>query len=191
MEPRYKKADARKLARPYAKAAFELAARKGTTADWEKKLGLLAEALEAQDQNALLHNPRLRPDKLKEIMAPVLDKLDMDGEQKNLVNLLIDNQKLGLLRDVFNAFVDRRKQVEKVQDVTVVSAIALTEMQVDKIKDMLKQKYGITPEMKLEVDVSLIGGVRIIMGDTVIDNSIKGQLERMEAHLKGPQNPKF
>jgi F-type H+-transporting ATPase subunit delta len=190
MEPRYTKAEARKLARPYARAAFEIAARKGATADWEKKLGLLAQAMAAEDTAPLLHNPRLRPDDIKTIMAPVLDKLDMDGEQRKLVNLLIDNQKLSLLRDVFNDFVARRKQSENVKDVTIISAFELSDLQVDKIKDMLERKYNVKTEARLEVDPSLIGGVRIIMGDLVIDRSLKGELERMSKHLKKPQGPR-
>lgn len=187
MEPRYTKADARKLARPYAKAAFDLAARKGNTADWEEKLGLLSRAMTAEDTDALLHNPRLRPEDIKRAMAPVLDKLEMDPEQRNLVNLLIDNQKLSLLSDVFNDFVSRRKQSQNIQDVTIVSAFPLSELQVEKIETMLKNKYGVTPSTTLEVDPALIGGIRIVMGDTVIDRSLKGELERMGKHLrKGP-----
>lgn len=188
MEPRYTKTDAKKIARPYAKAAFDIAARKGTAQDWEEKLGLLSEALTKKEADALLHNPRLAPDDVKKALAPALDKLGMDAEQRAFVNLLIDNQRLSLLSHVFNEFASRRKRAANVQDVTIISAFPLTPAQVEKIETSLKNKYGITPSTTVEIDPALIGGVRIVMGDTVIDRSIKGDLERMGKHLKdGPR----
>lgn len=195
MEPRPDKKTAKKNASPFAKAAYEVARDEAELDDWQLKLEQLSQVLEDPELKKLPHDPRLSQEKLKAIMSDVMDELEATPSQRNLVNLMIKEKKLSLMPWVFKGFVQERKKAEAAArnelpaDVTIVSATELTAQQVDNLKVMLKKRFNTSAEPELQVDPDLIGGIKLIIGDRVYDQTIKGQLERMKDHLNKPPAP--
>lgn len=186
MEPKPRKDTAKRQARPFAQAAFEIAAENFCIEAWEEKLELLAEVIRHPDIEKILRDPRIGTEDLKKIMAPVCDKLEFDPEQRNLVNMLIDKKKLSLAPWIFESFVEERKKAQGVEDVTVYSAAPLTAKQADTLTRTLQDKFNIKATPDFRVDPDLIGGLKIVIGDKVIDQSTKGYLERLRKHLQKP-----
>lgn len=186
MEPKPRRQTAAAQARPYAKAAYDLARDSYSVAEWEEKLEILAEVAKHPDIERLLRNPRLDPEGLKLILAPVFDKLELNDTQRLFVNQLIEDKKLSLAPWIFEAYVKHRKKEEGIEDVMVWSAIPLTPEQQDNLTGTLRKKFNIKAEPQFKTDPDLIGGVKIQIGDKVIDQSTKGYLERLRKHLKGP-----
>jgi F-type H+-transporting ATPase subunit delta len=192
MEPRPDKKTAKKLASPFAKAAYDVARDEAELDDWEIKLSDLAQIFQDPELKGMPHDPRLNQDKLKSIMGKVMDELDASASQRRFINLLITEKKLSLLPWIYKGFVQERKKAEAAVkgelpvEVTIVSAAALTPLQVDNLKGMLKKRFNTSAEPELKVDPDLIGGIKLIIGDRVYDQSVKGQLARMRKHLKGP-----
>lgn len=186
MEPRPSKLTAAREAAPYALAAFRLAQDSLSVEDWEDKLHVLGEVVKHPDIEKILRDPRFSPDQLVDIMGTVMDKLEMNQEQREFTKILIENKKLSLAPWVFEGFVKERKKAEGIVDVTIISAFPLSGDQVGNLTEALNKKFNIKAAPVTEVDPSLIGGVKIIIGDKVIDQSTKGHLERMRRHLNKP-----
>ncbi|MDE1153398.1 MAG: F0F1 ATP synthase subunit delta [Micavibrio sp.] len=188
MEAKPNKQTAARKAAPYALAAFDLARDSMSIPDWQEKLEILSEVIKLPDLERILRDPRLSPEDLVKIMQPVCEKIGMNEEQHAFVNILIEEKSLSLAPWVFDGYVKERKKFEGITDVTIISAFELTPQQVDRLSSSISKKFNIKAEPQLKVDPELIGGVKIIVGDTVIDQSVKGSLERMKRHL-GNNNP--
>lgn len=190
MEPRPNKKTAAKDAQPYARASFKYAQKNGCVEEWEQMFLVLAEMLRDPELKDMPHDPRLNDARLKSIMSDVLDEIGATQEQRNLVNLLVRDKKLSLLPWIHEGFVQERKRAEGMLDVTVWSAQPLTPAQADNLKATLKSRFNAKAEPAMKVDPELIGGLRIEIGDRVYDQTVKGQLERLQRQLKkGPDAP--
>jgi F-type H+-transporting ATPase subunit delta len=109
------------------------------------------------------------------------DKLD--EQQKNLVKLMAENGRLSIMPDVRDQFEVARAKAENKVEAEVVSAFELTAQQTDELVNTLKNKLGCDVTLTTTVDESLIGGVVIKAGDTIIDASMKSQLDSLALSL--------
>jgi F-type H+-transporting ATPase subunit delta len=156
------------------------------------KLSELAQIFQDPELKNLPHDPRLSQEKLKTIMGKVMDELDASASQRRFVDLLIKEKKLSLLPWIQKGFVQERNKADAAvkgelpAEVTIVSAVALTTQQLDNLKGMLKKRFNTSAEPELKVDPDLLGGIKLIIGGRVYDQSVKGQLDRLRKHLKGP-----
>jgi F-type H+-transporting ATPase subunit delta len=169
-------------ARPYARAVFDLATESGTVANWSDALSLMAAvATDAAMQDAL-DDPQLGNTQKGELMLKVIaDKLDQ--KQQNLLKLMAENGRLRALPEVLQQFDTFRAEAEGKIEAEVISAFDLTPEQEQAITDMLKSKLGRDVSITISTDESLIGGVVIKAGDTIIDGSMKSQLESLALTL--------
>lgn len=171
------------IARPYAEALFKLAQEKKTLSSWSDMLSSMSAVVEQEQIKALIDNPQIPSVKLHEIILAVLGKkLTDDGER--LVSLLIENSRLTILPDLKALYDQLRAQYESVLDAEIESAFSLESSQVNKLIAMLESKFNKKVNAQVRVNSDLIGGVRISIGDQVIDSSVNGKLKAMAAALK-------
>ena len=97
--------------------------------------------------------------------------------------MLADNRRLALLPEIAGLYEQLRADAERVLKATVTSAAEMPAAELDAIKASLKRRFGRDVEVETAVDASLIGGAVIDAGDVVIDGSLKGKLERLQAAL--------
>jgi F-type H+-transporting ATPase subunit delta len=109
------------------------------------------------------------------------DKLN--PQQQNLVRLMAENGRLRALPEVAHQFEIYRAEAEGKVEAEVISAFALTSEQEQAITETLKSKLGRDVSITTSTDESLIGGVVIKAGDTIIDGSMKSQLESLAISL--------
>jgi len=170
------------LARPYARAAFELASSSGSTlGDWARKLAFAAQAAADPQVRALFGNPRVTPPELASLFLP-------EGEPTNstfaeFVNLLADNQRLHVLPEITALFEQRKREAEKILQVRVRTAAPIDAGETAKLTDALKRRFGRDIELEQTVDPTVLGGAVIDAGDVVIDGSVRGRLHQLEAAL--------
>lgn len=169
-------------ARPYANAVYDLASETGTIKSWGDALGNLVALTANDDMSSLLSSPELGKKKKGELIIKVLgDKLS--EQQKNLVKLMAENGRLGLMSDVLEQFEIARAKAENKLEADVVSAYELTDAQKSELVNTLKNKLGCDVTLNVSVDDSLIAGVVIKAGDTIIDASMKSQLDSLALSL--------
>ncbi len=170
------------LARPYANAAFDLAKADSALDAWSRMLALLGAAAQSDTVQQLLESPDLE-DGAKATRLSELFREELNDRGKRFLQVLADNKRLPLLPEIAEQFEERRAEEEQVLDVEVVSAHPLTDAQSDKLKQALATKFGRTVVMSSRTDNSLIGGAIIRAGDTVIDGSLQGKLEKLKETL--------
>ena len=167
------------LARPYARAAFALARDAGKLAGWSDALGFAARVAADPRAAALLGHPRLARDEAVALLAPE----GVDSAFADFLGLLFDNRRVALLPEIAGLYDELRLESERVVKARVTSATALPAAELESIKVALKKRFGREVEVEASVDPALIGGAVIDAGDVVIDDSLKGKLERLQSAL--------
>lgn len=169
-------------ARPYARAVYTLATETASVESWGEALALLAAVAADASMQEIIDKPQLSKEQKGELMLKVLsDKLNQ--QQQNLVSLMAENGRLRALPEVAHQFEIYRAEAEGKVEAEVVSAFALSSEQEQAITEMLKSKLGRDVTITTSTDESLIGGVVIKAGDTIIDGSMKSQLESLAISL--------
>ena len=170
------------IARPYAEAAFGLADAAGALPQWSAALARLAEATTSPDIQQLLGNPKISARQLSELLLAVGG--DSSAEMRNFVALLVESKRVPALpsvRDFFEAFKNER---EGTVDAIIESAFPLDEAQLAGLVNDLERRFARKIRAEVSVDKDLIGGVRVTVGDEVIDGSVRGKLAAMATALK-------
>ncbi|CAM5295658.1 MULTISPECIES: F0F1 ATP synthase subunit delta [unclassified Thauera] len=170
------------IARPYADAAFELARGAGALGPWSEALDRLASVAADPDMQACIKNPNLSAAQLDKLMQEVTGELT--AEQQNFVRVLIDNERLLVLPEIRDLFVALKNEHEGVLEAEIASAFPLDDAALAALKADLEARFKAAINVTVSLDPELIGGVRIAVGDEVIDASVRGKLANMAAALK-------
>jgi len=171
------------VARPYAEAAFALAREQGALPVWSEMLRTAATVADDPTMRAALDNPKLTAaDKESLFLSICGDRLGNEG--RNFVRVLIEAERIGLLPQIRELFGALKDADEGVARASISTAFPLSEEELAELERALERRFGKKIETTVSVDDSLIGGVRIAVGDTVIDASVKGELEVMANHLR-------
>jgi len=171
------------IARPYAEAAFRLADESGKLAEWSAALANLAAVAADARVRAAAGDPNLSAAQVAGLFISILaGKLPADGE--NFVRVLADNGRLGLLGEIRAQYEALKNEREGVIEAEVISAFEMDGAQLADLVARLEKKSGRKVKARVSVDKALIGGVKIVLGDKVIDGSARAQLGALEAALK-------
>ena len=170
------------VARPYAQAVFETASEESKLTEWSEMLGLLEAVVTDTQMKSVLTSPKLDAAALSDFIQSVCgDALSETGS--NLVKVLADARRLSLIPELGKLFEQLRAEAEGVIEVGVTSAYELAPEQQATISEAMAKRLGRKVEIINDIDDSLIGGVVIRAGDTVIDASIKGRLKAMASQI--------
>jgi F-type H+-transporting ATPase subunit delta len=169
------------VARPYAEAAFKLADGSGALAKWSEMLAALASVSQDPRVRAAVGDPNL-PD--ARVAGLFISILTLSGEGENFVRVLAEAGRLGLLPEIRTQFEALRNGREGVVEAEVFSAFELSGAQLADLVQRLEKKTGKKVKAKLHLDTELIGGVKVVLGDKVIDGSARAQLAALETALK-------
>ncbi|MDR1660917.1 MAG: F0F1 ATP synthase subunit delta [Azoarcus sp.] len=170
------------IARPYADAAFALAKGTDALAAWSEALARLAAVVANVDMRACIANPGLSAEQITGLVLDVSGELT--GEQRNFVRVLADNERLQVLPEIRDLFAALKNEHEGVLDARIVSAFPLDDASLNSLKAALEARFKARIDATVAIDPELIGGVRIAIGDEVIDASVRGKLASMAATLK-------
>lgn len=165
------------VARPYAKAAFEYALSQGKLAEWSNMLNLAAQAVSDSAVQNVLGNPAITQAQKAGIILDICTCLDENG--KNFVQTLSEVGRLSLFPQIAEQFETLKAEQEKTVEVEITSAYELTSEQQTKLAQALQKRLNREIKIQTQVDQSLIGGVLIHAGDTVIDGSVRGKLAKL------------
>jgi F-type H+-transporting ATPase subunit delta len=170
------------LARPYARAAFELALGDDKLPEWDGWLGAVAATTAEAAMVAWLQSPYYDAEKAVDIIMEVLGA-EVDARFQGYLGVLADNNRLLLCSEVRRLFSQLRQAAEKRLEVRVVSAVELNGSQAERLREALARRMDCEITLKNDVDPAVLGGAVIYAGDQVIDGSLKGRLLRLESSL--------
>jgi F-type H+-transporting ATPase subunit delta len=104
-------------------------------------------------------------------------------EARNFVKLLLDNGRLELMPEIAELFEQQKNEREGVVDADISTAFELDPVQLQSLVADLQRRFKRRVNPHVRIDKTLIGGVQIVVGDTVIDGSVRGKLAGMSAAL--------
>lgn len=170
------------IARPYAEAVFELAREEGNLGIWSDMLKLLSMIIADRQMYMVLENPKLDTEFQAGFILDICgDNLTEEG--KNFVRVLAESRRLPQLQAISRLFEQLRLEEEGAEDVEVISAYPLDDHERNRIADTMEKRFGKKVNITTRIDKSLIGGSIIRAGDTVIDASVKGSLNKLGGQL--------
>ena len=176
-------AEAITVARPYAEAVYKHAVANESLAQWANMLQLAAMIAEDDEVKMLIGNPIITAKQLGAIFLEI-GKNKFNSEAENLVTLLAENKRIFILPQISQLFEQLKAQHEGVLEAKIVSAFALEGKQLKKLVDDLEIKFKRKIDAQVSIDPELIGGVKVEIGDEILDASIRGKLEAMAIALK-------
>jgi len=183
-------ADSSTIARPYAKALFDLANGERKLAEWSAALSAAAAVVGDADARRALANPGFDDGARAALVGSVASavkggELLASAHGKNLLQVLAENDRLTALPEIATQFDALKADAENKVKVTVTAATQVDGAIAEQIKKALQQKLGRAVELTLAVDASLIGGAIIQADDMVIDGSVRARLQRLTEKLVG------
>ena len=174
--------DAITLARPYAQAAYRQAERESAVDTWSEGMELLAAVTGDPDLAKLLADPRVPADRVTDLVLDVCSD-GLSPTMANFVRVLGEGRRLGLGPEIARLFAAERSRRAGRSAVEIVSAYELDPPQVELLAQAIGRRLGREITLETAVDDSLIGGVVIRVGDSVIDASLAGRLRELAQDL--------
>ena len=171
------------LARPYAQAVFELGVAAEELGKWDDMLGLLSMIVQQPEIHAFCATFRLERHKLVSLLLD-LGEEHINDACRNLVKVLADNHKIGLLPEIHQEYLRLKAGYEGIVQVEVISTYAVKAPQKQQIADALKARLGKEVDLKVSIDRKLLGGWLIRIGDQVLDLTARGRLAQLTAELR-------
>lgn len=171
------------IARPYAEALFGVA-EGGDLAAWSALVQELGQVARLPELMTIASSPKVSRAQVVDLLLAAAQSPSKDSPQaKNFVQMLVDNHRLSLLPEIAVQFDELKNAREGAADALIVSAFPLQEAQLADLVASLTRKFGRKLKPTVEVDPSLIGGVRVTVGDEVLDTSVRARLADMRTAL--------
>jgi F-type H+-transporting ATPase subunit delta len=170
------------IARPYAEAAFRLAREKNALAQWSRMLALLELVVKDERVERCIGDPSVSSRQLEGLVLGVCGE-QLDGAGRNFVQVLTDNDRLGVMPEIRALYEELKREHEGILEAQITSAFALNDEQQSQLVRRLESKYQRKVRVQVSVDPQLIGGVKIVVGDKVLDATVRGKLDAMAVAL--------
>ena len=168
------------IARPYAEALFQVSrADLAATQSW---LDGLAGAAASDELLQFAADPRVNARQVFDVVTGVL-KNPLPERGANFLHAIIDNARLAALPEVARQFRDLANAVSGSSDALIQSAFPIDDSELNSLVTTLEKRFGRKLQAQVQIDPALIGGVRVTVGDEVLDTSVKARLEQMKTAL--------
>lgn len=168
---------------PFAHALYELGQETNKTALFMDELKQLSEVWSAEKEFVLaLNHPKITTVEKKEWLTSLF-KGKIDPVLFQFLLVLTEHDVVANLSEIYLAFIDCYREDQQIEEVTVETASALDESQIQALKEMLEKKLNKKIELVIKEDASLIAGLRVRAQDIVLDNTLVSKLDRMKEQL--------
>ncbi len=171
------------VSRRYAAALFNQAKAAGTLKETAADLALVAQTLvnnAALDR--MIGHPLAAVEKKKTVLNAAFST-SISATTLGFLNLLADKRRISMLSDAKQGFDELLRADNNIVAATATSAVPLSKTQLASLEKALEQRTGKDIELTVSVDPSLMGGILVRIGDTVLDGTVKGKLDRLREQL--------
>ena len=172
------------IARPYAEALFRVASvDQGADAmqKWSDLVSRMGAVAADPDMSRVIGDPRVTGDQIYAVFVGALG--DIDTHAQNFVRALIDNDRLGVMPEVASQFTQLVGAKEGSADAQITSAFPLDDAALHDLVTSLERRFAVRLKPVVTIDADLIGGVRVVVGDRVLDTSVRSRLDAMKMVL--------
>jgi F-type H+-transporting ATPase subunit delta len=174
-------ADMSSLAHPYAEALFAVAKAQNNIDNWLENLSELSQVASTRAFMELIDNPKFSPDDIVSTFAGFVNK--PNKLLNNFLETLQANGRLVVIGDVYRLFEKMSEDERNTSKAVIQSAYPMSDSDKTDFERLLSKKYGRTILASVEVHPELIGGIKVLINDMVIDASVKSSLHKMAAQI--------
>lgn len=175
--------EAKTIARPYAVAIWRHARDTAKQDIWEQMLSFMAAVVSDDVMSSVVSDPRLDGGTLSRLMLAICaGRLTDTGEA--FVKVLAENGKLALIPEIAVLYDELQAEVGGVARATLIAAYPVNARFEEAIASAMRKRLNRDVRFTVEIDKHLLGGVVIRVGDTVIDASVRGQIEAFATALR-------
>jgi F-type H+-transporting ATPase subunit delta len=171
------------IARPYAEALFRAAKESGNLAKWAEQVSTLAQVAASPDVRSAIGDPNVAAPQLVDLFGSACGTA-VDAVLANFIQLLSNNDRLGLLPEIAGLYESYKRAEEGSKQAEIISAFPIDDNQVKALVPQLEAVFKTKLETSVSVDSTLIGGIKVIVGDQMLDASVRGKLDAMATALK-------
>lgn len=170
------------IAQVYARSLFNVASEQDNVEVVREQLGQLADALdENQDLRLFCFSPYFSSEEKKRGLQAAIS--DVDPAVERFLMLLVENERLPLIGRIRREYDRLCDQAEDLLAVTVTSAVALDPAVISRLVEQISEQTGSRVELTEEVDPSIVGGVVLRVGNSILDASIRNRLENLRTEV--------
>ncbi len=168
------------IANRYIQALLELPKSEEENKMLEKGLKDVAELFSSNEEfRRVVNDPRITNDIKIEIVKEILPQYK-NAVFMNFISLIIKEKRINFIEEIAEQYEQINKEINKELKIKIISAYKIDDEQIKKIVEKYKTMYKVkTINYELEVDESLLGGVKVIVGNKVYDGSVISQLKQM------------
>ena len=172
------------IARPYAEALFKAAAEQGADArELADQVDAVGQVATSDALRQFADNPKVASQQVVDVVLGTLSTIQLSPLVANLLRTAVENGRLAALPEVAVQYRALVSQSTGISDATVYSAFPIEASQVADVVASLERRFGRKLNATVQVDPSLIGGIRAVVGDEVFDASVQARLEQMKVAL--------
>ena len=176
------------IARPYAEALFKSAGAAGGAQgldDLERTAGWVDQLAAIAGDAGLLQfagNPKITSEQVFDLVSGVSSG-SLPDNAKNFLRVVIENGRLEALPEIAAQFRRLKNTLAGSSDATVYSAFPIDAKALSEVAQVLEKRFGRKLNVTVQEEPALIGGIRVVVGDEVLDTSVKARLEQMKTAL--------
>ena len=171
------------IARPYAQAVFRLARENKALAAWSNRLQRLVAIAQDPQMTKVVGNPKFSAGQVADLFVSLSGEPDSQ-ELASFIGVLAENERLDVLMQIQEIYEQLKGEDEGVKDALVSSAYPLDDEQLKNLMSQLETHFGSKLQPRVVLDAALIGGVKVAVGDQILDASVRGKLDAMATALK-------
>lgn len=170
-----------KIARPYAKALFEIAEKDNSLDAWSDMLRMLTVIAQNKTIVELIKNPTISKEQRAALFIEIAKTLTPLAQ--NFIRILAKSHRLPILPDIAELYEQMKLQAQQVVKVGLTTAVPVDEAYQQRLLQALKRRINGKIDLDMQVDKDILGGAIIHSGDLVIDGSIRGKLAKLSDTL--------
>ena len=171
-------------AKRYSLALFELAAENNLLSQIEdQSLSILNLINQNDDFYNLIKDPTINQEDLSKVINKIMEKNEFDKLFKNFLNFLIQKRRFFFIKNILESFIETCSIKRGELKAELKSAKNLSTEEITKIKELLTKNFSSKIKLNYKHDESLIGGLVVQVGSTMIDTSIKNKLQQIENRM--------
>jgi F-type H+-transporting ATPase subunit delta len=170
----------------YAEALINVSVGKNAIELYQNELAAVSELFRNESGlRVFLLNPKNSVDTKKTVIAAIF-KGRIQQELMNMLFLLLDKSRISRLGGIYQEFSRMADEKRSILNVTIMTAIPIGQEQIDSISEKFRKLYNSSSvKTAVEIDPTLVGGVKVAIGDKLYDGSVKGKLSRLQSILAG------
>ncbi len=171
------------IARPYAQAVFRLARESQALTAWSDRLKRLAAIAQDAEMAKVVGNPKFSAGQVADLFVSLTGEAG-NKELASFVGILAENERIDVLTQIQEIYEQLKSADEGVKEAVVTSAYPLDDAQLKNLMSQLESHFGSKLQPQVLVDAALIGGIKVTVGDQILDASVRGKLDAMATALK-------